>query len=74
MKTHIGSVRGNLPLYITSFTGRECELAELKHLPSIAQVIMLTEASGCGKTPLALQYRPKVVIVYDTLSKYGLVT
>jgi len=63
MKTHIGSVRGNLPLSITSFTGRERELAELKHLLSIAQVVTLTGAGGCGKTPLALQYRPKVVMV-----------
>jgi len=32
-------------------------------LLSIAQVVTLTGAGGCGKTPLALQYRPKVVMV-----------
>lgn len=55
MTTHVGSVRGNLPLSLNSFIGRERELAELKHLLSIARVVTLTGAGGCGKTRLALQ-------------------
>lgn len=55
MKTHAGPVRGNLPLSLNSFIGRERELAELKHLLSIARMVTLTGAGGCGKTRLALQ-------------------
>lgn len=55
VKTHLGPVRGNLPLSLNSFIGRERELAELRHLLSIARMVTLTGAGGCGKTRLALQ-------------------
>jgi len=61
MKTHVGSVPGNLPLPLSSFIGRERELAEVKHLLSIARVVTLTGAGGCGKTRLALQAANQLV-------------
>lgn len=55
MKSQAVSVRGNLPLSLNSFIGREREIAEIKRLLSEARVVTLTGAGGCGKTRLALQ-------------------
>lgn len=55
-------VPNNLPLQLTSFIGRESELAQLRNLiagtaPNTLSVrlITLTGAGGCGKTRLSLQ-------------------
>jgi predicted ATPase/DNA-binding CsgD family transcriptional regulator len=45
----------NLPVELTSFIGRERELAEVKHLVSTSRLVTLTGAGGCGKTRLALR-------------------
>jgi non-specific serine/threonine protein kinase len=45
----------NLPVQLTSFIGRERELAEVEHLVSTSRLVTLTGAGGCGKTRLAIQ-------------------
>jgi DNA-binding SARP family transcriptional activator len=48
--------RPNLPLQLTSFVGREGELAALAGLVGGARLVTLTGAGGTGKTRLALQF------------------
>ncbi len=45
----------NLPLQLTSFIGREREIAEVKRMLATTRLLMLTGSGGCGKTRLALQ-------------------
>ncbi len=45
----------NLPVQLTSFIGREWELAEVERLVSTSRLVTLTGAGGCGKTRLAIQ-------------------
>jgi predicted ATPase len=45
----------NLPIQLTSFVGREREIAEVKDLLAEQRLLSLTGAGGCGKTRLALQ-------------------
>ena len=45
----------NLPVALSSFVGRERELAELGGLLGKERLVTLTGAGGCGKTRLALQ-------------------
>src|SRR5204863_1042125 len=45
----------NLPVQLTSFIGREREMAEVKRLLTTTHLLTLTGAGGCGKTRLALQ-------------------
>jgi non-specific serine/threonine protein kinase len=47
--------RSPLPVPLTSFVGRERELAEIKELLQTTRLVTLTGAGGCGKTRLALQ-------------------
>src|SRR5918997_3985342 len=44
----------NLPLELSSFVGREKELAEVERLLKNARLLTLTGSGGCGKTRLAL--------------------
>ncbi len=44
----------NLPLQLSSFVGRERELAEVMRLLEDARLLTLTGSGGCGKTRLAL--------------------
>jgi predicted ATPase/DNA-binding CsgD family transcriptional regulator len=47
--------RHNLPAQLTTFIGRENELAEIKRLLGISRLLTLTGPPGTGKTRLALQ-------------------
>ena len=49
------AVSTNLPLQLTSFIGREREIAEVKRLLGATRLLTLTGAGGSGKTRLALQ-------------------
>ncbi|MBI4789711.1 MAG: tetratricopeptide repeat protein [Chloroflexi bacterium] len=45
----------NLPIPLTSFVGRQHEIAQVKALLETARLLTLTGAGGCGKTRLAIQ-------------------
>jgi hypothetical protein len=47
----------NLPLELSSFIGREREMAEVKRLLKNARLLTLTGPGGCGKTRLASGWR-----------------
>jgi non-specific serine/threonine protein kinase len=49
------SAKDNLPVELTSFIGRERELAEIRRLLTTGRLITLTGAGGSGKTRLALR-------------------
>jgi len=51
----VGERSGNLPLQVSSFIGRERELAQTAAALGGARVVTLTGAGGVGKTRLALQ-------------------
>lgn len=45
----------NLPTQLTTFIGREREIAEIRCLLGTTRLLTLTGSGGCGKTRLALQ-------------------
>ena len=46
----------NLPVQLTTFVGRDAELAEVARARlSSSRLVTLTGTGGCGKTRLALQ-------------------
>jgi non-specific serine/threonine protein kinase len=45
----------NLPVQLTSFIGRQRDLAVVERLLSTARLVTFTGAGGCGKTRLAIQ-------------------
>jgi predicted ATPase/DNA-binding CsgD family transcriptional regulator len=51
----LDAVIDNLPVQLTSFIGREAELADIDRLVEQTRLVTLTGAGGCGKTRLALQ-------------------
>ena len=51
----------NLPAQLTSFVGREHELAEVKQLLSNTRLLTLTGPGGTGKTRLSLQLAAEVL-------------
>jgi predicted ATPase/class 3 adenylate cyclase len=50
----------NLPVHLTSFIGREQEMAEAQRLLTNTRLLTLTGSGGCGKTRLALQVAAEV--------------
>ncbi|MGC9538271.1 ATP-binding protein [Streptomyces sp. UG1] len=46
---------GNLPAALTTFIGRQCDIAEIRHLLGAARLLTLTGPGGIGKTRLALE-------------------
>ena len=53
--TTLNSERHNLPIQLTSFIGRERELADVQRLLASERLLTLTGVGGTGKTRLALQ-------------------
>src|SRR5262245_57160614 len=58
------SVPNNLPLQLTSFIGREKEIAEVKQLLGATRLVTLTGSGGVGKTRLALEVAAQVAPEY----------
>ena len=54
----------NLPVQLTSFVGREEEIAEVRRLLPGTRLLTLTGAGGTGKTRLALQVAAEVLGEY----------
>jgi predicted ATPase/class 3 adenylate cyclase len=55
----------NLPSQLTSFIGRELQMAEVKQWLTTTRLVTLTGGGGCGKTRLALQ------VAADLLEEYA---
>ncbi|MGQ0464467.1 MAG: helix-turn-helix transcriptional regulator [Sporichthyaceae bacterium] len=79
----LDAVPNNLPVHLTSFIGREAELAEVARLFGSNRLTTLTGAGGCGKTRLAAQVAAAVApnhpdgvwwVELAPLSDAGLVT
>ena len=51
----ISAPRHNLPHQLTTFVGREQEIAQLKELVAANRLVTLTGAGGVGKTRLAIE-------------------
>jgi predicted ATPase/class 3 adenylate cyclase len=49
------SAQNNLPIQLTSFIGREKELAGIRELLNAARLVTLTGSGGTGKTRLAIE-------------------
>ncbi|HKV44222.1 MAG TPA: AAA family ATPase, partial [bacterium] len=54
----------NLPHPVSSFVGRDREIAEVTRLISTSRLVTLTGAGGCGKTRLALRVAAAVLEAY----------
>ena len=61
----VPSIPNNLPLQLTSFVGRERQIADVKRLLRVSRLLTLTGAGGSGKTRLALR------IAADMLNELG---
>lgn len=51
----LDALLNNLPIQLTSFVGREAEIAEVKRLLGATHLLTLTGSGGTGKTRLSLQ-------------------
>src|SRR5215210_7639302 len=60
-KQYDSSPPNNLPLELSSFVGREKELAEVQRLLVDNRLLTLTGSGGCGKTRLALASADELV-------------
>jgi predicted ATPase/class 3 adenylate cyclase len=54
----------NLPRQLTTFIGREPQMAEVKQLLATTSLLTLTGSGGCGKTRLALQVAAELLEEY----------
>jgi predicted ATPase/Tfp pilus assembly protein PilF len=57
----LDALLNNVPIQLTSFIGREGELAELKELLQSTRLITLTGPGGSGKTRLAIQVAVEMI-------------
>jgi non-specific serine/threonine protein kinase len=55
----------NLPQQLTSFVGRDMEMAEVRELLRRTRLLTLTGAGGCGKSRLAIQVAKGLVDRYQ---------
>jgi predicted ATPase/class 3 adenylate cyclase len=60
----LDALPNNLPQQVTSFIGRERELAQVQALLTKSRLLTLTGSGGCGKTRLALQVAAEVLEDY----------
>jgi predicted ATPase/class 3 adenylate cyclase/predicted negative regulator of RcsB-dependent stress response len=60
----LSNLPNNLPVPVTSFVGREKEIAEVKRLLSSSRLVTLTGPGGTGKTRLALQVAGELLESY----------
>ncbi len=61
----LDAFRHNLPVQLTSFVGREKEIAEVKKLISEKRLVTLIGPGGTGKTRLSLQVGADVLDTFD---------
>src|SRR6266436_3603981 len=54
----------NLPYQLTSFVGREQEIAQLVELATANRLVTLTGAGGAGKTRLAIEVASRLIDVF----------
>src|ERR1700693_5092842 len=59
--TRASKPKHNLPYQLTSFIGREQEIAQLKELVTTNRLVTLTGAGGAGKTRLAIEVASRLV-------------
>ncbi len=57
----INSIPNNLPIQMTSFVGREQEIAEVKQSLTKTRLVTLTGSGGTGKTRLSLQVATEIL-------------
>lgn len=57
----LNSAPNNLPIQVTSFVGRENEIAELKQSLTKTRLVTLTGSGGTGKTRLSLQVAAEIL-------------
>lgn len=60
----LDSIRHNLPIQLTSFIGREKEMAEIMNLLEQARMVTLIGPGGTGKTRLSIQVGSKLLNQY----------
>ena len=60
----LDSIPNNLPARLTSFLGREAEIAEVAELLASARILTLTGPGGTGKTSLSLAVAERVMPRY----------
>ena len=65
MATPEHTTRGNLPLELSSFVGREREISEVERLLADTRLLTLTGTGGCGKTRLALKVATNLAEEFD---------
>jgi non-specific serine/threonine protein kinase len=54
----------NLPIHLTSFVGRQREIAVVRRVQAETRLLTLTGAGGCGKTRLALALADELLWAY----------
>jgi predicted ATPase/class 3 adenylate cyclase len=60
----LNSIPNNLPIQLTSFIGREKEIAEIKQALTAHHLVTLTGSGGTGKTRLCLQVAAEVMDMF----------
>lgn len=57
----LDTIPNNLPVQLTSFVGREKQIAEIQEIITRSRVVTLTGAGGSGKTRLSLEVAAELV-------------
>src|SRR6266576_2422030 len=57
----VSAPKHNLPYELTSFIGREHEIAQLEELATANRLVTLTGAGGAGKTRLAIEVASRLI-------------